>query len=117
MGAGPDHPQGGVVEVRRGRFGPYLMRGTRVGNLPRGTELEAVTLEEGIAILAEKGKELPPLKGKGGKKAPAKKAAPKKAEAVAAPAKKAPVKAAAAKKPAARKAPVKKPPAKKKAVG
>jgi len=112
-----DHPQGGIVEVRRGRFGPYLMHGTRVANLPRGTEMEAVTLEEGIAILAEKGKELPPLKGKGGKKAPAKKAAPKKAEAVAAPAKKAPVKAAAAKKPAARKAPVKKPPAKKKAVG
>ncbi len=116
-----EHPKGGIVEVRRGRFGPYLMHGTRVANLPRGTEMEAVTLEEGIALLAEKGKELPPLKGKGGKKAPAKKAAPKKAEAAvakapaakaapvkkAAPAKKAPAKKPAAKKPAAKKAPAK----------
>ena len=111
-----EHPKGGIVEVRRGRFGPYLMHGTRVANLPRGTEMEAVTLEEGIALLAEKGKELPPLKGKGAKKAPAKKAAPKKAEAPeakaapvkkAAPAKKAPAKKPAAKKPAAKKAPAK----------
>jgi DNA topoisomerase I len=111
-----EHPKGGIVEVRRGRFGPYLMHGTRVANLPRGTEMEAVTLEEGIALLAEKGKELPPLKGKGGKKAPAKKAAPKKAEAPeakaapvkkAAPAKKAPAKKPAAKKPAPKKAPAK----------
>ncbi|UPY35973.1 type I DNA topoisomerase [Sediminicoccus sp. KRV36] len=108
-----DHPKGGIVEVRRGRFGPYLMHGTRVANLPRGTEMEAVTLEEGIAILAEKGKELPPLKGRGGKKAPAKKAAPKKAEAVAAPVKKAPVKKPAAKKAAPKKAPAKKAAAKK----
>ncbi|MEI6161639.1 MAG: type I DNA topoisomerase, partial [Roseococcus sp.] len=103
-----DHPKGGIVEVRRGRFGPYLMHGTRVANLPRGTEMEAVTLEEGITLLAEKGKELPPLKGKGGKKAPAKKAAPKKAEAAAAPAKPAPMKKAAAKKAPAKKAPAKK---------
>jgi DNA topoisomerase I len=116
-----EHPKGGIVEVRRGRFGPYLMHGTRVANLPRGTEMEAVTLEEGIAILAEKGKELPPLKGKGGKKAPAKKAAPKKAEAPeakAAPVKKAaPAKKAPAKKPAAKKATAKKTPAKTKAGG
>jgi DNA topoisomerase-1 len=119
-----EHPKGGIVEVRRGRFGPYLMHGTRVANLPRGTEMEAVTLEEGIAILAEKGKELPPLKGRGGKKAPAKKAAPKKAEAAApavakaAPTKKAaPAKKPGAKKPAAKKAPAKKPAAKTKAAG
>ena len=108
------HPKDGEkVEVRRGRFGPFLMHGKRVANLPRGTEMEAVTLDEAVSLLAEKGKELPPLKGAKGKaakakparakpvaedaeaKAPAKKAAPKKA-----PAKKAP-----AKKPAARKAP------------
>ncbi len=113
-----EHPKGGIVEVRRGRFGPYLMHGTRVANLPRGTEMEAVTLEEGIAILAEKGKELPPMKGKGGKKAPAKKAAPKKAAAEAPAVKKAaPAKKPAAKKPAAKKAPAKKPAAKTKAGG
>lgn len=128
-----EHPKGGIVEVRRGRFGPYLMHGTRVANLPRGTEMEAVTLAEGIAILAEKGKELPPMKGKGGRKAPAKKPAPKKTAAEvpavkkapakkAAPAKKpavkkAPAKTAAAKKPAAKKAPAKKPATKTKAGG
>ncbi|MBS7791800.1 type I DNA topoisomerase [Roseococcus sp. SDR] len=124
-----EHPKGGTVEVRRGRFGPFLMHGTRVANLPRGTEMEAVTLEEGIALLAEKGKELPPMKGKGGRKAPAKKAAPKKAEAAVPAVKKAPAKKAApaktpaakkaapAKKPAAKKAPAKKPAAKPKKAG
>ena len=102
-----DHPKGGIVEVRRGRFGPYLMHGTRVANLPRGTEMEAVLLDDAIALLAEKGKELPPLKGKGGRKAPAKKA-------VKAPAADAPAKAAAPRKPAVKKAaPAKKPAAKK----
>lgn len=116
-----EHPKGGIVEVRRGRFGPYLLHGTRVANLPRGTEMEAVTLEEGIAILAEKGKELPPQKGRGGKKAPARKAPAKTAEAAVpaavAPAKKAaPKKKPAAKKPAAKK-PAAKKPAVKKAAG
>ncbi|TCH99404.1 type I DNA topoisomerase [Roseococcus sp. SYP-B2431] len=100
-----DHPKGGIVEVRRGRFGPYLLHGTRVANLPRGVEMEAVTLDEAVALLAEKGKELPP-RGKGGKKAPARKAAAKPA----AEARPAPVKATAAKKAAA---PKKAPPAKK----
>jgi DNA topoisomerase-1 len=129
-----EHPKGGPVEVRRGRFGPFLMHGTRVANLPRGTEMEAVTLDEAVTLLAEKGKELPPMKGKGGRKAPAKKAAPKKAEAAEPVVKKAPVKKAApakkpaakaatakkatpAKKPAAKKTPAKKPAAKTKAGG
>jgi len=106
-----EHPKGGIVEVRRGRFGPYILHGTRVANVPRGTEMEAVTLDEAVALLAEKGKELPPQKGRGGKKAPEKKAAPKKEVAEAAPAlkKAAPVKKKApAKKPAAKKAPPKK---------
>jgi DNA topoisomerase-1 len=97
-----DHPKGGIVEVRRGRFGPYLMHGTRVANLPRGTEMENVLLDDAIALLAEKGKELPPLKGKGGRKAPTKKASAKPPEAAARP----PAAKAAAPKPA--KAPAKK---------
>ncbi|WP_431302932.1 type I DNA topoisomerase [Sediminicoccus sp. BL-A-41-H5] len=108
-----DHPKGGTVEVRRGRFGPFLMHGTRVANLPRGTEMEAVTLDEAVTLLAEKGKELPPMKGKGGRKAPAKKAAPKKSEAAEPAAKKAPATKAAAKAAPAKKAPAKKPAAKK----
>jgi DNA topoisomerase-1 len=117
-----EHPKGGVVEVRRGRFGPFLLHGSRVANLPRGTEMEAVTLEEAITLLAEKGKDLPP-KGKGGakgRKASAKKAtsgekvtALPEPAAKKAPAKKAPAKSTAAKaRPAAKKAPAKKPAAK-----
>jgi DNA topoisomerase-1 len=114
-----DHPKGGIVEVRRGRFGPYLMHGTRVANLPRGTEMEAVALDEAIALLAEKGKELPPMKGKGGRKAPARKAAAKApaAEAVPRPAavKKATAKPAASAKKASPKKPATKKPGAKKA--
>ena len=52
---------------------------------PRGTELDTITLDEAIALLAEKGKTLAP-KGKKGGKAPARKpaaegAAPAKAAA------------------------------------
>jgi DNA topoisomerase-1 len=84
--------------------------------------MEAVTLEEAITLLAEKGKDLPP-KGKGGakgRKAPAKKAtsgekvtALPEPAAKKAPAKKAPARSTAAKaRPAAKKAPAKKPAAK-----
>jgi DNA topoisomerase-1 len=121
-----EHPAGGAVEVRRGRFGPFLLHGTRVANLPRGTEMEAVTLDEAVKLLAEKGKELPPQKGKAGAKGrkaparkPAAKAAPAEKPAVAKPAapavkKAAPKKAAGAKKPTAKK-PAAKMPANKKA--
>ena len=104
------HPgDGEKVEVRRGRFGPFLMHGKRVANLPRGTEMEAVTLDEAVTILAEKGKELPPLKGaKGRAKAKPVKVGPK---VTAAPAK------AAAPKPATKKPATKKPATKKAATG
>ena len=101
------HPKDGEkVEVRRGRFGPFLMHGKRVANLPRGTEMEAVTLDEAVTLLAEKGKELPPLKGAKGRA----KAKPAKAAAAPAPA---PAQAPAAKKPTAKKPAAKKPAAKK----
>ncbi|MDX5930272.1 type I DNA topoisomerase [Acidiphilium acidophilum] len=69
------HPKGGdPVMVRKGRFGPYAQHGKTVANLPRGTELDTITLDEAIALLAEKGKTLAP-KGKKGGKAPARKPA------------------------------------------
>ncbi|MEE3503075.1 type I DNA topoisomerase [Acidiphilium acidophilum] len=80
------HPKGGdPVMVRKGRFGPYAQHGKTVANLPRGTELDTITLDEAIALLAEKGKTLA-AKGKKGGKAPARKpaaegAAPAKAAA------------------------------------
>ena len=122
------HPKDGApVEIRKGRFGPYAMHGKTIANLPRGMEMEAATLDEAVALLAEKGKELPPRNAKGGKgkakaaprkaaasngEAAAKKAAPAKPAAKKAAPKTAPAKKAPAKKPAA-KAPAKKPPARK----
>ncbi len=117
------HPKDGApVVARKGRFGPYAQWGQMVANLPRGLELTDVTLDEAVALLAEKGKVLAPKGKKGGKKLATKakaapvmkdpppklkvKARPKPAAKAAASAKKAaaPTKkpAAAAKKPAAK---------------
>ncbi|MGG6428832.1 type I DNA topoisomerase [Acetobacter ghanensis] len=74
-----NHPKDGEpVMVRKGRFGPYAQHGQVVATLPRGTDMDAVTLDEAVALLADKGK---PLKAKAGaKKTTAKKkAAPKTA--------------------------------------
>jgi len=68
------HPKDGEpVLVRKGRFGPYAQWGNTVANLPRGQEMTAVTLDEAVALLAEKGKVMAPK----GKKAAGKKAAAK----------------------------------------
>jgi DNA topoisomerase-1 len=95
------HPKDGApVEIRKGRFGPYVLHGKTIANLPRGMEMEEATLEQAVTLLAEKGKALPPRGAKGkAKKAPARKAAAPNGAAEA-PAKKAP----AARKPAAKKA-------------
>ena len=99
--------KGEDIQVRKGRFGPYVQHGQTVANLPKTATMEDITLDEAVALLAEKGKQLKP-RGKFGKKAaPAK--APAKAAPVAAPkpaAKPAAKKAAAPKaKPAAKAAP------------
>jgi DNA topoisomerase-1 len=71
------HPKDGEpVIARKGRFGPYAQWGKMVANLPRSAELASFTLEEAVALLAEKGKELAPKGKKGAKKATAR-AAPK----------------------------------------
>ena len=90
------HPKDGQpVQVRKGRFGPYLQHGQIVANLPKSQTLEEVTLDEALATLAEKGKALKPKAGRGKvAKARAKPAAKVAAPKVAA-AKKAPVKAKA----------------------
>ena len=88
------------VSVRKGRFGPYVQHGKTVANLPRGVNMDDITLDEAVALLADKGKVLKPKgaagrKGKAGAKgdSAAKKAAPRMAaaegEAPKAPAKKA----------------------------
>ena len=91
LGEHPDDKT--VIEVKKGRYGPYVAHKRIFASLPKGVEPEDMTLEMALELLAKK------LEAKGAKKAPAKKAA-----------KKAPAKKKAAKKKAAAK---KKSPAKK----
>jgi DNA topoisomerase-1 len=87
------HPQTGEpVRVLSGRYGPYIASGGVNANVPRGADPQAVTLDQAVALLAERA-------AKGGGKKPARKASASKAPAK----KKVPAKTAAAKKPAARK--------------
>jgi DNA topoisomerase-1 len=82
-----DHPDGGAMTVRDGRYGPYVNWGKVNATLPKGKDPAGVTVEEALELIA----------AKAGKSGGAKKPAAK----------------AAAKKPAAQKAPAKKPAAKK----
>ena len=61
LGAHPKDQQ--PVTVRKGRFGPYVQHGQTVANLPRGVAMEEITLDEAVALLAEKGKQLKPRGG------------------------------------------------------
>ena len=65
------------VLVRKGRFGPYAQHGQTVANLPREASMDEFTLEDAVALLAEKGKVLKPRFG-AKKKAPEKKPPEKK---------------------------------------
>jgi len=60
------------ITQREGRWGPYVQHGRLMATLPKGTDKDAVTLEEAVALLDAKAK-----KGKGGK-AKTTKAKPKK---------------------------------------
>ena len=106
-----EHPSGGDITVRQGRFGPYVNHGKTNATLKRDMSPESLTLEEAIRLIEDK-------EGAG----PSKRKAPAKAKPTAAKAKptaakasaRAPAKAKAApKKAAAKKAPAKKAPAKK----
>jgi len=96
------------VLVRKGRFGPYAQHGNTVATLPRDVSMDDITLDDAVALLAEKGKQLKPRAGakKGGARKPANGKAAKPVSAEAAAPKKAPAaKKAPARKPATKKAP------------
>ena len=107
---GPHPADKEPVMVRKGRFGPYAQHGLRVANLPRDVAMDDLSLDDAVALLAEKGKALKAKPGRKVKKAVAAKApkpaAADKAKAVRPAAKRAVPKTAtkkvAAKKPAAR---------------
>ncbi|WP_339695187.1 type I DNA topoisomerase [Celeribacter baekdonensis] len=88
-----DHPDsGGAISIMEGRYGPYVKWEKINATLPKDVTPEDLSMEQAVALIAEKA-------AKGGKKK--------------APAKKAPAKKPAAKKPAAKKPATKKPAAKK----
>jgi DNA topoisomerase I len=107
-----EHPiEGGKIQVLDGRYGPYISHNKVYATVPKAKAPADVTLEEAMALIAER------IANGGGKKAKrgAKAAAKPKAAAKSAKADSAEAKPAAAKKaPATKKAPaVKKAPAKK----
>jgi DNA topoisomerase-1 len=50
-----EHPQaGGRIEVLNGRYGPYVTHNKVNANIPRGREPASLSVEEAIALLAER---------------------------------------------------------------
>ena len=80
-----NHPQdSAAIDIREGRFGPYLSHGGVFASLPRGRAPESITLEEAVELLAARAARGPSA---GKRRAPAKKAKsePKAAAKAAAP--------------------------------
>ncbi|MFB7252089.1 type I DNA topoisomerase [Microbacterium sp. NPDC056234] len=87
-----DPVSGKPIRIRDGRFGAYVTDGETNVTIPRGQQVQDITFEIAVQMLADK-RAKGPVKRGAAKKAPAKKA----------PAEKAPAKKAPAKKPAAKK--------------
>ena len=84
-----EHPAGGQVHVKAGRFGPYVEHNKLRATLGKAHDMADITLETALELLAAK-----LAKGGNTKRAPAKKAT-KKAAPKKVPAKKAATKKAA----------------------
>jgi DNA topoisomerase-1 len=55
-----EHPLlGGPVEVRAGRYGPYVAHGTVYATLPKAMDPQAVTMDIAVAMIAEKAAKSP----------------------------------------------------------
>ncbi|MCB0771933.1 MAG: DNA topoisomerase I, partial [Flavobacteriales bacterium] len=48
------HYEGGVLEVGRGRFGPFVRHGKVYANIPKGQDPAELTLEQGIELIKAK---------------------------------------------------------------
>ncbi|MCI4678977.1 type I DNA topoisomerase [Rhodoblastus acidophilus] len=49
-----DHPEGGAITLKAGRFGPYLAWGKVNATLPRGTDMTGLTLEKAVELVNAK---------------------------------------------------------------
>jgi DNA topoisomerase I len=80
-----EHPDGGPITVRDGKYGPYVNWGKVNATLPKGKDPVGVSLEEALVLIAAKAGSAPkkkaPAKKAAAKKTAVKKAAPKKAAA------------------------------------
>ena len=116
-----EHPLGGTITVRDGRYGAYVNVNKVNATIPKTMSADTVTLADAIELIDEKGGPGAPAKGgkakaAPGKKAPAKKTAAKKSAGKATPKAKVKVESSdatpfdvkPAKKAAAKKAPAKK---------
>ncbi|WP_144574681.1 type I DNA topoisomerase [Agrobacterium sp. DE0009] len=71
-----DHPDGGAITVRDGRYGAYVNWGKVNATIPKGQDPASVTLDEALVLIAERIAKT----GTGGKPAKAKKTTAKKAD-------------------------------------
>ncbi|MCF4099889.1 type I DNA topoisomerase [Maritalea mediterranea] len=75
-----DHPDGGAVTVKDGRYGPYVNHGKINATLPKDTDPQSVTMEQALELITAKAAKSPAKKKR---KATAKKKAPAKKKAAA----------------------------------
>ena len=52
-----NHPDGGEIEIKSGRFGSYLQYKKLRASIPKKQSLDDFTLEMGVTLINEKGKE------------------------------------------------------------
>ncbi|MGH6761504.1 MAG: type I DNA topoisomerase [Phyllobacterium sp.] len=50
-----EHPDGGPITVRDGRYGPYVNWGKVNATLPKGTDPQSITAEQALVLIAQKG--------------------------------------------------------------
>jgi DNA topoisomerase-1 len=59
-----DHPDGGPITVRDGRYGPYVNWGKVNATLPKGKDPQSVTVEEALVLISERAAKGGTAKGK-----------------------------------------------------